>query len=732
MRGHIALLVLALAGCEPAKVDDTGASVGDSGARSVDADRDGSPEGEDCDDSDADVNPNAAEVCDGVDNDCDGLVDDADGDLTGADWYTDSDGDGYGDDATAVSSCTQPADTVDVGGDCDDADQAYHPGALEEDCLDPADYNCDGSTGYSDNDGDGFAACDECDDGDPLSYPGADEVCDGADNDCDGLTDDDDDDVTGTSTWYHDNDGDGYGDDAITSSACEAPDGSVADGGDCDDTSPSFHPGATEDDCSDPNDYNCDGSVAYTDADGDGVPACEDCDDADDATYPGAPEVCDDADNDCDGLTDDADSSLSGASTWYQDLDDDGFGSSTVTTTACDPPAGYVAYGSDCDDRDDDVNPAASEVCDGDDNDCDGATDDADSSLSGGSTWYRDADSDGYGVSTSTKTACSAPTGYVAAGTDCNDSSASVNPAASEICDSIDNDCDGLTDDSDSSVTGTSTWYRDADSDNYGVTTTTKSACSKPTGYCAASGDCNDSSASINPGATELCNSKDDDCDGLTDDDDPSLSDPGYTWYVDDDGDGYGTDDDSVSACSKVDGTSSVGGDCDDGDDDINPGAAEKCDAIDNDCSDYIDDDASCPCDVAWYGDHAYMFCDSASTWSSAKTSCSTYGYGLTSIGSSGEDDWIATEIEVVNSGYAWWIGYNDSSTEGTWVWSDGSTSTYTGWASGQPNGSRYMDQDCAALIPNDSEGWYDYYCSYYYVTYGYDYDYLGYICETD
>ncbi|MDP2308506.1 MAG: MopE-related protein [Pseudomonadota bacterium] len=108
----------------------------------------------------------------------------------------DADDDGYtsaggGTVESADLLCDGAGEATDLAsaGDCDDASAAYNPGAIEDDCADPADYNCDGSSGLVDADADGFAACEECDDGLGTVNPDADEVCDGADNDCDGTID---------------------------------------------------------------------------------------------------------------------------------------------------------------------------------------------------------------------------------------------------------------------------------------------------------------------------------------------------------------------------------------------------------------------------------------------------------------------------------------------------------------------------------------------------------------
>jgi hypothetical protein len=126
------------------------------------------------------------------------------------------------------------------------------------------------------------------------------------------------------------------------------------------------------------------------------------------------------------------------------------------------------------------------------------------------STWYADVDADGYGNSASTLSYCTQPYGYVANSTDCNDAVAAINPAATEICNSIDDNCSGAADELLTFVN----YYTDADGDGYGVGTATN-ACSNPgAGYASSNGDCNDAVAAIHPNATELCtNAIDDDCD---------------------------------------------------------------------------------------------------------------------------------------------------------------------------------------------------------------------------
>jgi large repetitive protein len=561
---------------------------------------------EDCDDANSAIHPDAQELCNGYDDDCDGLVDDQDDSITGlVSWYLDADADGYGDDASVIEACELPSGYAEYGGDCDDSDPAYNPGASESDCTDPADYNCDGSTGYTDDDGDGWAACEDCDDADAAVNADAEELCDNVDNDCDGDIDEDD--AGDAATWYLDADGDGYGDLSSTTAACDQPSGyvSLAYATDCDDSDATVSPVAAE--SCDGVDEDCDGDIDegvtdtwYADVDGDGygdatstTEACSlpsgyvaddtDCDDADAAVNPGASELCDGVDNDCDGSTDEPDAD--DAATWYRDGDSDGYGNVTAATISCEQPSGYVADATDCDDGDDDVHPGADEHCDGIDEDCDGDVDEASVDAD---TWYADADGDSYGDAGSTVEACTQPSGYVSDDTDCDDGDAAINPAATEICDGLDNDCDGLVDDDDSAVSGTTTWYVDYDGDGYGGARLSVDACVQPSAYVDNFSDCDDADASAYPGGTEVCDGADNDCDGTVDEDDATDV---ATWYADSDGDGYGDASVSDIGCDAPSGYVADASDCDDSDAAVNPDAQETCDGIDNDCDGAADDD---------------------------------------------------------------------------------------------------------------------------------------------
>ena len=464
----------------------------------------------------------------------------------------------------------------------------------------------------TDADGDGYTADVDCNDGDPTVHPDAEEACDETDNDCDGEIDED----AGTA-WYADADGDGYGDAASTTIACEAPQGYVGDATDCDDTSATRHPGADElcndvdDDCDgDIDEEPVDGTTWYNDGDGDGyggaartLVACEqpsgysadssDCDDRDAAIHPGADEYCNGADDDCDGTVDEDDAL--DAPTWYADTDGDGYGDPAATTLACAQPSGYVADSSDCDDATASVHPGADEYCNGVDDNCDGVVDE-DSAVDA-STWYADTDGDGYGDPGVTTIQCYQPSGYLADNTDCDDANAMVHPTADEYCNGVDDDCDGLVDED--AVDWINPWYLDRDSDGYGDPDSSVETCLCPSGYVADGTDRDDVNPASHPGATEYCNGDDDDCDGTVDEDDAIDVSP---WYADTDGDTFGDPAVSHLACNPPTGFVSDDTDCDDADAAQHPGADEYCNGEDDDCDGTVDEDDAVDAPT-WYAD---------------------------------------------------------------------------------------------------------------------------------
>jgi hypothetical protein len=315
------------------------------------------PDATDCNDYDAAVNVDAIEVCNGRDDNC---VDDENDAIDRTMWYVDADGDMYGG-KTSVESCEAPDDGlayVRGGGDCNDSSTAYNPGI--EKCDGVTDWNCDGSLGDEDLDGDGYIGCDDCNDADAAINPGATEVCNATDTDtnCNGLVGDADEftDPKSKTDWYPDTDGDLYGDQyAIPMAACVAPSGTVTDHTDCDDNTSTIHPGAAEE-WYDGIDQDCvGGSDADYDRDVDGHDAASwggtDCDDTNPDVYVGAPDAWySGVDENCDGADD-----------W--DADGDGYQSSTE-----------YPGGTDCNDANADINPGAAEnIFTGDDDNCNGS-----------------------------------------------------------------------------------------------------------------------------------------------------------------------------------------------------------------------------------------------------------------------------------------------------------------------------------------------------------------------
>jgi MYXO-CTERM domain-containing protein len=285
-----------------------------------DEDGDGVPTPEDCDDEDPTVFPGAVETCDGRDEDCDEEIDDG---LEFVKYWRDYDHDGYGDAfGPSALRCDELKDHVPNNHDCDDTDPTIHGHAVEtcdgrdEDCDEVIDNDVVFRPVWPDNDGDSFGDRDatpedtclpldpytadrsgDCDDTNPAIHRDATETCDGVDNDCD----DDIDEELPSFELYIDDDLDGFGDPSSKVVDCGELPGLVKDGTDCDDSRPEAFPGADE--LCNGLDEDCDGlpGADEVDQDGDDVLACDDCDDDDPSVHPGADEPCNGIDNDCDG-----------------------------------------------------------------------------------------------------------------------------------------------------------------------------------------------------------------------------------------------------------------------------------------------------------------------------------------------------------------------------------------------------------------------------------------------
>ncbi len=252
---------------------------------------------------------------------------------------------------------------------------------------------------------------------------------------------------------------------------------------------------------------------------------------------------------------------------WFADEDEDGSGGAALDP-GCDPPAGAVAEGGDCDDTDPGVRPGAEEVpADGMDGDCDGAE-----------LCFEDADGDGFGLEGTLPggLACDGQ-GLAAVSGDCDDGSRAISPGATEItCNSTDDDCDPSTPDvgvetpgdgRDDDCDALEQCFEDLDGDGYGSTVLVPSldlGCSLD-GLAPTSDDCDDEDDVLHPAASEVCNGRDDDCDALVDDDDPSVDPAGQQEVpADADGDGFGDPTDTVLACEGPPGGNRL--DCDDAD----------------------------------------------------------------------------------------------------------------------------------------------------------------------
>ncbi|MFT7624640.1 MAG: streptogramin lyase [Myxococcota bacterium] len=286
-----------------------------------------------------------------------------------------------------------------------------------------------------------------------AGVPAQEQCGDGADNDCNGFIDEEG--GAGCLQYFQDIDKDGLGN-AVSSACLCVPNGSftAVSAGDCNDLNPNVSQGKPE--ICNTLDDDCDGEVDpensigciffYKDDDGDGygqaanakclcgptkqwtAPVSGDCDDTNAGAHPGAFEICDTFDNNCNGVADEANSV--GCQPYLKDADNDGFGVTSITQCLCEPAGFWTASSpGDCDDTDDAVHPGGLEICDGVDNSCNGTVDE-------------DCDKDSDGYCNALKPIIGTPFSCPNGGGDCVDFNPNIHPNAAEVCDEVDNDCD--------------------------------------------------------------------------------------------------------------------------------------------------------------------------------------------------------------------------------------------------------------------------------------------------
>jgi hypothetical protein len=652
-----------------------------------DDDNDGDPDATDCEPENPDIYNGAKEICDGIDQNCDGALDDgfpdSDGDGLADCLDPDSDGDGIPDGIDNCPLFTNPAqknnDGDGLGDVCDpDDDNDTVPDEADNCPLianpeqDDTDADGNGDSCDPDDDNDGTADKLDCKPKDASVHPAAIEICDGFDNNCnnaidEGFSDVDADNLADCVDPDDDNDG------VTDENDCEPTNSAIFPGQvekcngvdeNCDGVADENWPDTDEDglaDCIDDDDdndgvpdlldncpqvknadqFNSDndliGNACDSDDDNDGSPDNEDCEPLNPLVKPNGEELCDGLDNDCDDSVDEGfpDSNDDGVADCVSD-DDDGDGiadkldncpavknpnqknsDGDLLGDACDPDDDNdgTPDKEDCGPLNPSINPSAFELCDGIDNNCDGNIDEGwpDTDEDGNADCIDTDDDDDGVIDTQDNCPLVANPGQANSDsdmlgnacdtdddndadpdtTDCQPSNPLVHKAAQEICDGIDNNCDGnidegwpdtdndgvpdcldndddgdgITDLSDNCPTDANPDQFNSDSDLLG------DACDPDDDNDADpdTTDCAPLDPSINKDAQELCDGIDNNCSGMADETFPDLDGDTIADCVDDDDDGDGDPDQS---------------DCEPANPDVHNNAEELCgNGIDDDCN---------------------------------------------------------------------------------------------------------------------------------------------------